>query len=87
MGTSSTTTAAETSTVSKAEQHIKDIGTDAEDMLFCDLSSKALSVEDLENALRLWTRPAVLIACRNALDRLPPNIPATVLFLDLSWNR
>lgn len=62
-------------------------GVDASNVMLCDLGSKALLVEDLENALRLWTRPAVLIATRNSLDRLPVNVPGTILYLDLSWNR
>ena len=60
---------------------------DPGDILLCDLGNKCLMVEDLENALRLWTRPAVLLAGRNSLDRLPVNIPGTILYLDLSWNR
>ncbi|CAN0406052.1 unnamed protein product, partial [Laminaria digitata] len=60
---------------------------DPGDILLCDLGNKCLVVEDLENALRLWTRPAVLLAGRNSLDRLPVNIPGTILYLDLSWNR
>lgn len=60
---------------------------DPSDILLCDLGNKCLMVEDLENALRLWTRPAVLLAGRNSLDRLPVNIPGTILYLDLSWNR
>lgn len=64
-------------------------GVDPGDVLLCDLGNKALLVEDLENALRLWTRPAVLIAGRNSLDRLPRFVPInrTILYLDLSWNR
>lgn len=65
----------------------KDVVVDPGDVLLCDLGGKSLLVEDLENALRLWSRPAVLIACRNLLDRLPMNTPGTILFLDLSWNR
>lgn len=70
-------------------EHNEDManGVDARGVLLCDLGSKALLVEDLENALRLWSRPAVLIAARNSLDRLPLNIPSTILYLDLSWNR
>lgn len=60
---------------------------DPADILLCDLGSKALSAQDLENALRLWSRPAVLVASRNELECLPPNVPATIVFLDLSWNR
>ena len=60
---------------------------DPGDILLCDLGNKCLMVEDLENALRLWTRPAVLLAGRNSLDRLPVNIPGTILYLDLSRNR
>lgn len=60
---------------------------DAADVLLCDLGNKAMVVEDLENALRLWTKPAVLIAGRNSLDGLPSNVPETILYLDLSWNR
>lgn len=67
----------------QAVQH----GVDPGDILLCDLGNKALMVEDLQNALRLWTRPVVLIAGRNSLDRLPMNVPATILYLDLSWNR
>lgn len=63
------------------------LGVDPRQVLLCDLGSKALLVEDMENALRLWSRPVVLIANRNALDRLPSNVPGTILFLDLSWNR
>lgn len=60
---------------------------DSADVLLCDLGNKAMVVEDLDNALRLWTKPAVLIAGRNSLDGLPSNVPETILFLDLSWNR
>lgn len=63
------------------------IGVDPRHVLLCDLGGKALLVEDMENALRLWSRPVVLIANRNSLDRLPSNVPGTILFLDLSWNR
>lgn len=57
------------------------------DVLLVDLGSRSLLQEDLEKALRLWTRPSILIAGRNSLDRLPANVPGTILYLDLSWNR
>lgn len=57
------------------------------DVLLVDLGSRSLLQEDLEKALRLWTRPSILIAGRNSLDRLPTNVPGTILYLDLSWNR
>lgn len=60
---------------------------DASDVLLVDLGSRSLVKEDLEKALRLWTRPAILIAGRNSLERLPANVPGSILFLDLSWNR
>ncbi|CAM9464239.1 unnamed protein product, partial [Hapterophycus canaliculatus] len=60
---------------------------DASDVLMVDLGSRSLLKEDLEKALRLWTRPAILIAGRNSLEQLPANVPGTILFLDLSWNR
>lgn len=63
------------------------VSIDPSDVLLCDLGNKAMLAEDLENALRLWNKPAVLIAGRNSLDRLPVNLPGTILFLDLSWNR
>lgn len=62
-------------------------GVDPRDVLLVDLGSRSLIGEDLEKALRLWTRPAILIAGRNLLDGLPANIPGTILYLDLSWNR
>lgn len=62
-------------------------GVDPRDVLLVDLGSRSLVGEDLEKALRLWTRPAILIAGRNLLDGLPVNVPETILFLDLSWNR
>ncbi|CAM9366527.1 unnamed protein product, partial [Scytosiphon promiscuus] len=61
--------------------------TEAGDVLLVDLGSRSLVKEDLEKALRLWTRPAILIAGRNSLEQLPANVPETILFLDLSWNR
>lgn len=63
------------------------IHVDPSNVLLCDLGNKALSVEDLANALRLWSRPAVLIAAHNEVEHLPSNIPPMILFLDLSWNR
>lgn len=62
-------------------------GVDPRDVLLVDLGSRSLIGEDLEKALRLWTRPAILIAGRNLLDGLPANVPGTILYLDFSWNR
>ncbi|CAM9307878.1 unnamed protein product, partial [Choristocarpus tenellus] len=53
----------------------------------CNLAGRGIVVEDLENALRLWSSPTVLIAARNLLERLPSNAPSTILCLDLSRNR
>ena len=60
---------------------------DPSDVALVDLGSRSLITEDLEKALRLWTRPAILIAGRNSLDRLPANVPRTILYLDLSFNK
>lgn len=60
---------------------------DPSDVVLVDLGSRSLITEDLEKALRLWTQPAILIAGRNSLDRLPANVPGTILYLDLSFNR
>lgn len=60
---------------------------DPSNVALVDLGSRSLITEDLEKALRLWTRPAILIAGRNSLDRLPANVPQTILYLDLSFNR
>lgn len=77
------------SVVTSRSEHKVEMANDVDprSVLLCDLGSKGLLVEDLENALRLWSRPAVLIASRNSMDRLPLNIPDAILFLDLSWNR
>lgn len=64
-----------------------DADVDASDVALVDLGSRSLITKDLEKALRLWTRPAILIAGRNSLDRLPTNVPGTILYLDLSFNR
>lgn len=63
------------------------VDVDPSDVALVDLGSRSLIAEDLEKALRLWTQPAILIAGRNSLDRLPANVPRTILYLDLSFNR
>lgn len=73
------------SALSPAPAPVADV--DPRDVALVDLGSRSLIAEDLEKALRLWTRPAILIAGRNSLDRLPANVPRTILYLDLSFNR
>lgn len=72
---------------SRSEQSSALVEVDPGEVHVCDLRGKGLQVEDLENALRLWRQPVVLMAGRNWLNRLPTNTPSSIMYLDISTNK
>lgn len=72
---------------SRSKQSSALVEVDPGEVHVCDLRGKCLQVEDLENALRLWRQPVVLMAGRNELNRLPTNAPTSILNLDISVNK